>query len=1103
MTHSDPRSAAPGPQDQPIEAQAAAAPTPSKFMRGRRPALFSDSRHESTAPQTRDEFEYRLETITSRSEEALFQRFGHALLEAEVCPNLIPQTGPTGGGDSKVDADTYPVADALAERWWRGTAREAANEDWAFAISAMKDWRKKGRSDVDNVLASGRNYQRIFFLTNQFVKDKDRAKLEKELTKRAGGIPVRIFDRTWIVQAVFDHERWPIAARELNLPAAKAKSPGMIGPRDAERARELADVDAEIHDPGRFADSQLQLAHAFQTSALLARGLDRPREEVDQRFDRAIELASQSGSSRAQRRMRYQKAWTDFWWYDDSQTVIGAYDAIEALLDDDINAWDVEQLVNLYSLLISAERHGWLPAGAAGLPARFERLRAHAKRLAGRKAHPTDAAWARTHLCHLDFLADPANPEQHVATIKALQGLLRDVERLPEYPVESLCEVINVLTQFPIAIEGLDAVADRAGELVGKRLGAQAQARQLLERAIHKAESKAPEEALRLLGRAMGLLHRQPSRSLYLAGAWTAAQAYCDIGLYCAARAHLLLGLSRSLRSVVEDARMSDDSLEFAVRLAWVELAAGRLPLMLEALHLADMIASALDLSGKQGEAYLNERLAIEAMLARAIANSTPEHAPAMAAVPAMLAERRLEAAQQTTLALLGHSEEPLLRMTEGMSLAAIQAAPWPEELGPIDWESAVSGDVRSRVMGCELRATGVTTQEARSLILAIFAAVEAFAATAFADRFTPIHDRLAFSVVNDPAARSMTVQLVEDDCGDPVVRVNYAFGSLAAGYASTKEFHARAAEAVANILARVCVPTDRTAVERLFSKDAVQDRAFALLNACGLDEMSSDSPALEALVPENAELADLVGTGRFLAPPGDDPHADLWDARLSAEKPPPGGLAVHHHRTRMLGVINTPLWDRAHWRGVGFTIAADGVPEIGLLFRDEEAAEKILRGLHRRVGRATPDALLRIAILTDVDRNNRAAYRMGIAPMDSRAMQGPTQTLMVAFQITTMAPQSANNLNGFLGAFARAGRFRIGVAVAVHGPDVPARALQVAPLEFTELSIKPAWQVQMNEPMFGMMLQTADQIYIPEEIEDPEQLPAVQMITSRKATRR
>src|SRR5207237_5750030 len=45
------------------------------------------------------------------SQETEFQRFPFELAKRKVCPNLLPQTGPTGGGDSKVDTETYPVAD--------------------------------------------------------------------------------------------------------------------------------------------------------------------------------------------------------------------------------------------------------------------------------------------------------------------------------------------------------------------------------------------------------------------------------------------------------------------------------------------------------------------------------------------------------------------------------------------------------------------------------------------------------------------------------------------------------------------------------------------------------------------------------------------------------------------------------------------------------------------------------------------------------------------------------------------------------------------------------------------------------------------------------
>ena len=1067
-------------------------------MRARRPALYSDSLLNSSAPLSRAEFEYRLQTITARSEEAQFQRFVHALLEAEVCPNLLPQTGPTGGGDSKVDTETYAVADAIAERWWSGTAREASGEQWAFAISAMKDWRKKARKDIANVLASGRIYQRIYFVTNQFVRDKDRAKIETELTRQAGNIPVRIFDRTWILQAVFDHERWPIAERELGLQGARTKSPGAIGPLDANRARQLAQVEAEIKDPARFAQSPLQLAHAWLTSALLARGLGRTREEVDQRFDRAIEAAQRSGNTRSQRRMLYQKAWTAFWWYDDSASMLGGYDAIEALLDAEVNAWDLEELTNLITLLHTAETNSLLPPGTSALEARRDRLRGRLTPLANRRAYPTDAAWARTHLLQLNFLTDPENPQQHRETIKGFQALLREIERLPEYPVESLCEVISVFTQLPFTIEGIDEVADRAGELIGRRAGAHAQARQLLDRAAHKVGQQASEDALRLLGRTWAQLHRQPSRDLFLEGTWVAAQAYSDVGLFCAARAHLLLGLNRSLRTIVEDAEVSGDTLSFAVRLAWVELAAGRLTLMLNALRMADDTAMALDLPEREMTAYLSVREDLEVLLARAIAASSREDAEAIRLVPTLLAKQQLPLAEQVSLALLGHPQDALLAMTEDVDLAAIQAIPLPSDIGSIQWNSGDSITIRSRILGCELVANGVATHEARSLLMALFAALEGFAATGFSDRMTPVNDHLMFSIDDSLREPTVSVHVEEDDCGDPTIRVCFARGTLSA-YATTDEFRDKAIHGVISIIGHVFWPGSRADLERMFAQDSVQDRSFGLLAACALDDTSAKSPTLEGLLQSDAVLTDLVSDGRFppLATP--DPRPLVWGAQVPGSEQPRLNPQFHHRHTRLVGVINIPLWDRAQWLGVAFVQWSDGVPGVSLFFKDADAAAKIMRGLHRRVGSGDADQIVRLAILTDIDKRHRAHYRVGIAPAAAGTIGDATKTIMIALRINTMTPDQSTNLDAFLTAFAEQGRFRLDVSSVTRDLEFPPTSIAVAPIEFQQLDVKAAWQIESHQPPFGMMIRSDDQPFIPEDVERPTELPVLQLIRVRK----
>lgn len=132
------------------------------FLKARRPDEFSDSTIKKKGKLSREFLEYYLNSLTSRSQEKEFEIFCRRLAEKEICPNLLPQTGPTGGGDSKVDSETYPVSETITLSWYSGIGKAAANERWAFAISAKKDWKQKCISDIDKIIATGRDYKEIF-----------------------------------------------------------------------------------------------------------------------------------------------------------------------------------------------------------------------------------------------------------------------------------------------------------------------------------------------------------------------------------------------------------------------------------------------------------------------------------------------------------------------------------------------------------------------------------------------------------------------------------------------------------------------------------------------------------------------------------------------------------------------------------------------------------------------------------------------------------------------------------------------------------------------------------------------------------------------------
>ena len=122
------------------------------FYKKIHPEQFSDSTMVRVGSLDKDFFDFYLESLTSKGLEKEFEKFCRYIAEAEICPNLLPQTGPTGGGDSKVDSETYPVAESISELWYHGDGNKAGTERWAFAISAKRDWKPKVKSDVTKIM---------------------------------------------------------------------------------------------------------------------------------------------------------------------------------------------------------------------------------------------------------------------------------------------------------------------------------------------------------------------------------------------------------------------------------------------------------------------------------------------------------------------------------------------------------------------------------------------------------------------------------------------------------------------------------------------------------------------------------------------------------------------------------------------------------------------------------------------------------------------------------------------------------------------------------------------------------------------------------------
>jgi len=569
---------------------------PSEFMRSRRPHLFSDSEILEQTQLDRSTFEYHLETLTNRKQELDFEYFARKLSEKELCPNLVPQTGPTGGGDAKVDSETYPVSSEIFSRWYYADTkgREGATDRWAFAFSTKEDWKAKVRADVKSIAETNRGYKVAYFITSRFAKAKEKAAIQDELRK-AYGLDVQILDRTWIVEKVFTNHRENLAVETLKLNVPLANVPHK-GPRDLSREAELSELEKQIDDPERYNGINYQLVEDALQAALLARGLELPRVEVDGRLERACRLATEIGIRPQQLRCAYNKAWTSFWWYDDFSSFNQIYDSVEKLVEPSQTA-ELELLQNLWQLVYASVRNSHLRKSDARLDERTATLRQYLEELQRNTNRPSAALFARASLILMDSYTSFGNTADLKKHLHQFRDIFEQSKGLIDFPALKFVKILGELEELLPGESSFDSLFEVVLEIARQRESSTVSGRMLLRRGTQKLRAKQPYEAIRLLGRAQQDLALRESRGEMAAALGLCASAYEEVGLLWASRGSLLLATNQALHSFIEEGTITPQLVICIRHLIWLELQLGRIPCALQWIEAFLALSSAAALN--------------------------------------------------------------------------------------------------------------------------------------------------------------------------------------------------------------------------------------------------------------------------------------------------------------------------------------------------------------------------------------------------------------------------------------------------------------------------------------------------------------------------
>ena len=1095
--------------------------SPSKFMRGRRPELFSDSQILSELRLTRDVFEYQLETLTHRKQEIEFEHFCRRLAEKEICPNLIPQTGPTGGGDSKVDTETYPVADDIALRWYQGQSSESARERWAFAFSAKRDWRPKVRSDVQGIMKTERGYSLIYFITNQFVKDKARAQIEDQL-KKDYKIPVRILDRSWIVKCVFEHERFRLAAETLKLTGYDEPATKKVGPLDAERESELKQLEEQIDDSSRYKGVQYQLAEDCLEAALLARGLELPRIDVEGRFLRAQRVAEKRNDRQQRLRIAYARAWTEFWWYDGFQELNELYDEVEKLAIDSKEATDLELLANVWTVLYTTVRERKLTAELAKFDARTKALKAQLDKVASDKQRPNNALQARTSKILMDLQGALANGMPLDRILKSLNNALVASKRLPEFPVKPITKIIRELGEYLPDNTDYERLFELVISLTENRASEGEAGCVLLERGWQKLQAGKKYDAIRLLGRAQQKLAMHEYRAQWVSALVGCSLAYESAGLLWAARANILVAANQTLGEYWKHGKIVPQALRCVQRLVWLELQLGRVPHALTWIELASLIANHLTLEGDRKQFFVNEREAQDVVLSLLLLKTDFWELKRLEFLPHILENFGLYNSWLTQLYALGH--EDYLR-SQGVipenetpeSLRALFFKGYtqpayndlPEQPQLQDGEKVT---LRSFVLGCEVTVQAANNEVSISVAETILGIIEALLATSLEGDLLPYRSELTINISPSDFIQGLP-QYRTDEEFDQTINVRHAAIFQQRSPDEQKVFGSWLLEFVFQTISHIAVITDAKSFTRRITREelsltramSLAEVEIAIRNILGTSPKFRLSDWEQRGAPKSFPVQRNVAWNNGLPPP----EEKRSEAPLRpGEGEPPDELfgvdSLKHKDRRVLSLINIPLWDKAEWRATAYLWHRDVTPTLTLGFGKPEAGKQIFKELRSKLGEIDDKEHLRITIVTGIDRKQPSSYKVIISANQNLIKEKQGSQFVFVARINRMDPPNLHNLNSFLQRYKDTRHFFI-VPSHFKGAAEQPEILWDFRIGKRELFVREAWQIGENDPDI-CAIQKGDQPIIPAGIEDApvkRALASLKLLKRRKAKRR
>lgn len=981
------------------------------------PEQFSDSKTLQKGKLDRDFLDFYFETLTSKSLDKAFEDFCRHIAEVEICPNLLPQTGPTGGGDSKVDSETYPVAETISTLWYYGNGNKAATERWAFAISAKKDWKPKVKSDVEKIAkvnnSEGRGYTKAFFMSNQYISDKKRADTEDELRKLYN-LDIRIVDRTWLLdKALKNTDNMEITIKSFGL-SNSFYDEIQVGERDYSRKNEYEQIETKLKSADVKATEMIALS---QRSVILARELEFSEEQVLRLIDRNNRIAKENGTIIDIADSVYDAAWTVYWWYCDAQRYYDYYKEYEqiALKENNVNLFNklVTLWMNLYSLSLENEEIS---------------LEDHTIKLKEK---------------YNQYISDPSKPNTAIEAKAAYQLIRFFLGDNPDDVVNDMIQIVDdsfghldldlypfkrVVQEIPVfeKAKRYDELFERIVSVVSEQKQ-KSEAALMLAKRGHSLKDKKPYDALAYFSRSLMSLYNENSKPHLITVVLEMANIFENIGLLWAARNFYYYDFCLCLNQYMKFGEVSPALFMSATELKYIELRLGH---VLYATVFDELSTISMHLYPQKIDVEDKEYNNFDYILAIQILRTSYEVEKNLGQLPSYLEKRGLVFSSAAMKYELGYYDEDILKSLNNSKEAfddlinKWKTQPALEKLNCFPWYGVEDiCHMQTNLLGCAIELSVSSPYEHGEIEIGatILATIESFFGTGVMNELISLTGKLQIQLKFDATSKVLIAGKILDDKPN-IIEVIFRDYNSEDIIAEQNKFSDFMTELIGMVIA-IMFPYEAQLhkIEKMIINDGAFDRSQTFSNSVfyGMETLGKETFSFTSVI-DSYEYMQMKRTHKITSTilQESKENEKNKNPKIHYSKPPEDSdfKSISNENICTSSLINIPLWNICNWKGVMFlTDPLHKFPPILSLAFAKVTCKTIFEEWIKDIGSSDDEDEIGVRIIKGIDKEHPYWYRVIVGPSNFLTKSDKKQQIIaMPVRFHTMEPNTDVNLRRF-----------------------------------------------------------------------------------------